>query len=172
MHIELRWLDLVAVVIVANTGVLPLGAAVSTAVPMVISRTVEPKIRAMPTGGLPLINPLQGYGQVPANAADKAKGLGWGFTIGSGTVMYNAGPATPLNAIGLTLGEHEFGHGVQMLALSALRSKLPLGAWIPYGLVGGIGILGERGLLPGCGVEWLADMLGGPGHGFDVCRER
>ena len=110
-------------------------------------------------------NALQGYVQTSKNYG--------GFTLGSATQFGGNAPGKPLKIVldaitgretsVLSLGQHEFGHTVQFLALSWFGSNtFGLGPWIPYLAGGGLGLLGEYGKLSqGCLWELMADRLGG-----------
>jgi hypothetical protein len=95
--------------------------------------------------------PLQGYVQA-------AGGGGAGLTLGAAAVfMGNANTPRP-DLGGRTLAQHERGHTIQFIGLSALGFKDP---WIPYLVMGGAGILGgEYGFPPGVWWEDLATSLG------------
>lgn len=110
-------------------------------------------------------NPLQGF--IRTNRAD------WGaITLGSGAIFDKnrlTGEGKWLVPKLLKYSQHEFGHTVQFLYLSALPGVAGLGPWIPYLALGGIGLAGQYGGSPvGCVWEGLADRLGG-GGAFAAC---
>lgn len=106
--------------------------------------------------------PLQGYVQ-------SSKHFG-AVTFGSAAVFDEAGPSGFIvqSVLGqLTYGQHELGHTIQFIGMSAFHGVAGLGPWIPYGLLGAAGYLGQlsnvHGVIPvaGCAWEGLASIFGG-----------
>jgi RHS repeat-associated protein len=93
----------------------------------------------------------------------------WGLTLGSG-ILFGAPTSSVLSGGLVTLGQHEFGHALQFLALSALPSG-PIGMYSALGLAGIAGQFGAAGVVPfvGCLWEGLAGLAGSLGAGTSSC---
>ena len=98
---------------------------------------------------------LQGYVRVKRPFSE----LGGGFTVGSSTIFGNSWQRDQLltraGKLVAEVGQHELGHTLQFIGLSAIPSSLSLGPWLPYT---GLGVLGMTPL----GAPWedLANLLG------------
>lgn len=122
---------------------------------------VKPPVPGKPSAGAR--NIFQGF--VVTNKDDYGA-----ITIGAATIFDNKGPTAQL-ATGLSIGQHEWGHVVQMAGLSAMPGILGTGPWAPYLLLGAFGAtgqLGDTGLGSALGCLWegLASGLGSDGVSF------